>query len=1018
MVDVKEIEENILAYWKSHQIYKKIRERNSGGKPFFFCDGPPYATGQIHPGTAWNKCLKDSVLRYFRAKGRNVRDTPGYDTHGLPIEVKVEKELEINNKKQIETLGVGKFITKCKSFASEYIGVISLQFERCGVWMDFEHPYVTYDNHYIDSIWKTIKAADDKKLLTEGVYVVPQCVRCETSLANYELEYKDREDPSLYVKFKVKGKENEYLIIWTTTPWTLVANRAVMVHPTFTYVRVQFGQEVWIVAKERLEEVAKFVPGESFSIIGETSGKKLEGTEYEHPLAQKLSVNFDRKVILSDEHVTLEDGSGLVHTAPGHGPEDFIVCKRYDIEPFCPVGPSGKYTSDAGDYAGLDVLEANKTIISDLKDAGALLHSGKISHRYPYCWRCKTPLIFIATHQWFISITKLKERMLDEIDHSINFHPEFAKTRFRDFVSSAPDWCISRQRYWGTPLPIWLCQKEGCKERKVLGSSKELPTNLDLHRPYIDEIEFDCSCGGKMKRVPDILDVWFDSGNAVWAQMHNENEAAIWREGDSLQADFITEGKDQTRGWFYSLLGSGVVLNNQTPYTNLTMHGFFVDEKGEKMSKSVGNFVPLEDIISKYGADSFRLWGLSATIWDDLKFNYKELDESKRTLDIFLNMGVWMQRFYVHPNREIDEKEYELEDRWLISRTQSVIEKVSASFEKFEPFEGLIALEYLLVEDISRFYLKRLKQRISEGKNVDAGMKVLYDSLLSCVQMLSPYVPFVAEHLYLNVFKPYAQEESVSMLAWPTSKPNGKDVLLETQMEHLRAIMNSAMNARMKANLKLRWPSEELCIATGSTEVNSAVEVASDFLKAMTNTKNIVLGAPSSTFEVSLHSAKIGAKFKADSVAVTALLKQMSPEQIVSSLSQKPFMLDGKYEIDSEMISVTEVASGYAIAPFDGGKVYVKTVIDSSLYAQGVVREITRRVQSMRKELELVNSDFVEISISGDSEIVDIAKADSQKISSAVNASLVSFGTDMPNADLKKDWEIDDKEIFISVRKC
>ncbi|MFH1306069.1 MAG: isoleucine--tRNA ligase [Candidatus Micrarchaeota archaeon] len=970
MVDLKEIEENILAYWKSHKIYEKVRERNSGGRKYYFCDGPPYATGQIHPGTAWNKCLKDSVLRFLRARGYDVRDQPGYDTHGLPIEVKVEKELKIKNKKEIEKMGVGKFIEKCKKFATEYVDVISAQFSRCGVWMDWKNPYITYENYYINSIWKTIKAAEEKKLLTEGVYVVPQCVRCETSLANYELEYQQKKDSSIFVKFKVKEKENEYIIIWTTTPWTLIANLAVMVHPTYTYVKAKVGDEIWIIAKERIEPLKALLPDAEFEIIGEISGKKLEATEYEHPLQKNLAKQFNRRIILSDEFVTLEEGTGLVHTAPGHGPEDFIVCKRFGISPFCPVDSAGKYTKEAGKYSGESVLEANEQIIEDLDSLSSLVHSSKIIHRYPHCWRCKTPLIFISTHQWFIAISNVKEKMLEEIDHSINFHPEFAKTRFRDFVETAPDWCISRQRYWGTPLPIWVCEKKECRKRKVIGSSKELPNpEIELHMPYIDSIQFKCDCGGKMKRVPDILDVWFDSGNCVWAQM-KEGEAEKWSGEGNLQTEFIVEGKDQTRGWFYSLLGSGVVLNNETPYKNLTMHGFFVDEKGEKMSKSVGNFVPLEEIISKYGADAFRLWGLSGTVWDDLKFNYKELDEAKRTLDIFLNIGVWMGRFYTPPKGEIDEKMLEIEDRWLISRTQTVIEKATKAFEDYEPFFGLVALQNFFVEDISRFYLKRLKQRINEKRNVDAGLKVLYDSLLSSVQLLSPYCPFVAEHLYLSVFKKYVNEDSVSMLAWPQSLHQYKNPLLEQQMLFLKSIINSSFNARMKGNLKLRWPVEEVRIASDSTEVLNAVEGAKEFLKAMTNSRNIVIGPPRSKFSVHINSSKIGAKFKADSRHVSSLLKKLKPSEIMEGLKQKPWMLEEKYEIDKDMAYVIETASGYCIAEFDEGKIYVKTVIDSSLYAEGIIRELTRRIQSMRKEMNLLNKDKVEIWLSGDEKLM------------------------------------------------
>ncbi|MFH0927496.1 MAG: isoleucine--tRNA ligase [Candidatus Micrarchaeota archaeon] len=1016
MVDLKEIEENVLAYWKSHSIYKKANKRVQGGEPFYFCDGPPYATGQIHPGTAWNKTLKDSIVRYYRAKGCRVRDRPGYDTHGLPIEVQVEKELAITDKKEIEKMGLETFILKCKEYASKYIGIISEQFMRCGIWLDWDNPYVTYENYYINSSWKTIKAAEEKGLLIEGNYVVPYSPASQTSLANYELEYKEKEDPSIYVKFKVKGKDNEYLIIWTTTPWTLVANRAVMVHPTFTYSRIQVDDEIWVIAKERIEHVMGFFPDKSYSALGDCSGKKLEGTQYEHPLQAKLAKDFDRKVILSDEHVTLEDGSGLVHTAPGHGPEDFIVCKRYGIEPFCPVDTTGRYTEDAGEYNGLEVLEANPKVISDLKSIGALVHQSKIVHRYPHDWRKKTPLIYIATHQWFFSISKLKERMLHEVDNSINFHPDFAKTRFRDFVSSAPDWCISRQRFWGTPLPIWICTNKECGARKVVADSSELPNpSIELHRPFIDKVEFECEkCKSTMKRVPDVLDVWFDSGNSIWAQLA-QGEAQNWTSKDgTLQADFVVEGKDQTRGYFYSLLGCGAVLNNETPYKNLTMHGFFVDEKGEKMSKSVGNFVPLEEILEKYGADSFRLWGLSSTIWDDLKFSYAQLDEAKRSIDIMLNLGVWMQRFYVHPKTRVEDKNLEMEDRWLLSRTQTVIEKATNSFETFEPFWGIVALRHFLVEDVSRFYIKRLKQRIAEGKNVDAGMQTLYDCLLQSIQMLAPYCPFVSEHLYLMIFKEHVGEESVSFLLWPKASSKYKDALLEQQMEYLRSIINCSFNARMKGNLKLRWPAKEMLIDSDSTEVKNSVGAASDFLKAMANVLEVRFAKPDSSFEVSIKQSKIGQKFKQDSAHVSTALKAMNPQKIMDGLKNRPFMLEGKYDITPDLVEITETCPDYAVAQFGEGAVYISTKADEAIYALGMEREILRRIQSMRKGLELTNSDEILASVSGDSKLAGIAQGSSD-ICRAANCKKIS--EKLAKADLEKEWEIDGKSITVSIKK-
>ena len=596
MYDHVQVEKEIMEFWNKNGIFGKQREMNKGNQPFYFCDGPPYATGQIHPGTGWNKTIKDAVCRYWRSRGRNVRVQAGYDTHGLPIEVKVEQELKFSNKQDIEEYGIDRFIEKCKEFATRYIGVMGGQFRSLGVWMDFENPYITYKDSYIEASWGTLEAAWKKNLMHEGVYVLPYCYRCETTMANYELEYDDETDPSIYVKFRSVEKPDEFLIVWTTTPWTLVANMAVMVHPTLQYVRAKVDDDIWIVAKDLLDSVMAKAE-RSAVVIEEFSGRKLKDYKYVHPFQARIKKDYERKVVLSDEYVTTEEGTGLVHTAPGHGPEDFIIGKRFDIEPFCPVDLQGNYTQEAGELAGKNVRAANPEVIRMLGDEGALLAQESIKHRYPHCWRCKTPLIFLTTKQWFITISKIKERMMEEIDNT-SWHPAFAKERFREFVSGAPDWCISRQRYWGIPLPIWRCDNPECAGIRVIGSRAELPEIRELHRPYIDEVKLRCECGGDMSRVEDVLDVWFDSGNAVWASL-TEPEKKEYSE----RADLIIEGQDQVRGWFYSLLGSGVVRYNACPYKRLLMHGFFVDEHGEKMSKSVGNFIPLENIIEKCDKD-------------------------------------------------------------------------------------------------------------------------------------------------------------------------------------------------------------------------------------------------------------------------------------------------------------------------------------------------------------------------------------------------------------------------------
>ncbi|MFA5106018.1 MAG: isoleucine--tRNA ligase [Candidatus Micrarchaeia archaeon] len=1009
MQNLVDIEKAMLGFWKKEGIYEKVKKAGKGRPRYYFCDGPPYATGQIHPGTAWNKCIKDSICRYKRAAGFDVRAQPGFDTHGLPIEVKVEQVLKLGSKKDIEVLGITNFIEKCKAFATEHIGVMSGQFQRVGVWMDFDRPYITYHDDYIEKSWATIKVAHEKGLLTRGVSVLPYCHRCETTLANYELEYGEQQDPSIYVKFKLVDSD-EYLVIWTTTPWTLVSNMAVMAHPTFTYVKAKVGDETWILAKDRLDSVMAFEFGKSAVVLSEMSGKRLEGLKYLHPLQGKLGKNAERKVVLSDEYVTLEDGSGLVHCAPGHGPEDFIIGKRFDIEVYSPVDTQGRFKPEAGAYAGMKVREASKNVIEDLHACGALIHEGKIQHRYPHCWRCKNPLIFMTTDQWFISITKLKDKMLDEIE-KVSWKPDFAKTRFRDFVQAAPDWCISRQRYWGIPLPIWVSEKDQSKII-VLGSRDKLPKKVpELHRPYVDEIVMTDEAGEKYRRVPDILDVWFDSGNAIWASLSNG-------EPQTYPADFIVEGKDQTRGWFYSLLGSGLVLHSASPYKNLLMHGFFVDEKGEKMSKSVGNFVPLEEVVDKYGADTFRLWSLSGTVWDDLKFNWDEIKEASRSLNIYYNMFVFLQRFYQSEAKpeDVSKLQLEIEDRWILSRLNSTAKECTDAFDSYEPHKAAKAVRRFIVEDLSRTYLKLAKKRVSEGRSPQSALAVFYHVMLETCKLSSPVIPFISEHIFQEFFRKYEGGESVSLSAYPKPNPRMIDVPLEKHFEIAMTVATASVAARQAANVKLRWPLEVVHVVAESTDVQMAVEKTAPIIETMANVQKIVLGMQGlkPTYSKKIHHSRIGAKYKEKSKEALEAAQSADATALLQAYAKDGKMESDGIELTPELVEVEESVEHFSIYHFDGGKVYLKTALDKKLYAQAMVREASRRVQLMRKELSLVESDKVKVSCEADSELEKILKDSLDEFLRQVNASEVAFEKAEKGA---KEWEIEDFTLKLSIKK-
>ncbi|HTY52226.1 MAG TPA: isoleucine--tRNA ligase, partial [Methanomicrobiales archaeon] len=637
-----EVEPAVREFWKREGIYRRLREMRTGGKPFFFVDGPPYTTGNIHLGTAWNKILKDAIVRYHRLKGRHVIERAGYDMHGLPIEVKVEHQLGFSSKKEIERFGIGAFIDECRRFALANEKVMSDQFRALGVWLDFDDPYLTVTPGYIEAAWWTLARAGERGMLEKGHRVVNWCPRCETAIADSEVEYWDRKDPSIFVKFQVKGRKGEFLVIWTTTPWTLPANVAAAVMPGAIYAKVRAQKdgksEVLWMADDLVDQVLRKGRYQEFEVLDKVPGSDLVGLEYESPLAGR--VPFQREYshrVTEADFVTLEN-TGIVHIAPGHGWDDYLLGMKEKLPVFCPVDGTGRFTHDGGAYAGVFVKEADAMVLEDLGDT--LMAKGEVVHRYGHCWRCKTPIIFRATEQWFLKASEIREKMLAECA-AVTWYPGWAgSARFYDWLKEARDWCISRQRYWGIPIPIWECGT--CKHHKVIGTIAELEQLSgvkvpDPHRPHVDCITIPCSCGGTMHRVEDIFDVWFDSAVASWATLGfpGKREAfdAYW------PADFITEGQDQTRGWFYSQLGASVIAFSRSPYRSVLMHGFALDAEGRKMSKSLGNVVAPEEVIGKAGVDVLRLYILSANApWDDLKFNWEGVKTVNRTVNILWNV--------------------------------------------------------------------------------------------------------------------------------------------------------------------------------------------------------------------------------------------------------------------------------------------------------------------------------------------------------------------------------------------
>ncbi|MBC7114332.1 MAG: isoleucine--tRNA ligase [Archaeoglobi archaeon] len=1030
----QEIEKEIQEFWKREKIYEKTRELRKNEKDFFFVDGPPYTTGEIHLGTAWNKIIKDSVLRYLTMRKFRVEDRPGWDMHGLPIEVKVENYLNFKSKKEIEEYGVEKFIETCKKFAIEQKDRMTEQFKKLGVWMKWDDPYMTITDDYIEAVWWTLKQAHEKGLLERGLRVVNWCPRCETAIADSEVEYWDEEDPSIYVKFPVKGEEKTYLVIWTTTPWTIPANLAVAVHPSLEYAKVRARkgdeEEFLILASTLVDEVLKLGGYDEWEIVESYLGEDLENLEYEHPLKEEVPVQktYEHRVYVAD-FVTAER-TGCVHCAPAYGQEDFELGRRKNLEVLNLLDERGVYTERAGKYAGMHIKEANPLIIEDLRNKGLLLHESKIVHRYGHCWRCKTPIIFMATVQWFIKITELKERMLEEIK-KVRWYPSWAgESRFRDWIENAHDWCISRQRYWGVPLPIWECER--CRRIKVIGSKKELieasiekPENLELHRPYVDAIHLPCECGGVMRRVEDVFDVWFDSAVASWATVgfpqRKDKFEKLW------PADFITEGHDQTRGWFYSQLGASMVAFGRAPYKSVLMHGFTLDDEGRKMSKSLGNYVSPEEIISKYGADVLRAYVLSSSApWDDLRFSWEELRNVYRIFNIFWNVYRFPLPYMILDGFSPEDWDMErvrehlrVEDRWILSRVDSCARDVEKFMSGYEFHKALRSIFNLITEDISRWYIQLVRPRAwieKDDPDKLAAYNVLYYVLRKLVLMLAPFAPHLTESIFQNIRR-RDDPPSVHMCEWP-GEHRFIDEELEKNMELVREIVEEVSNLRQKIKRKLRWPVKRIIVVSDEETLRSLEEFSS-ILLAQTNSKKVeflsdeefekeVEHRLSPKFEV------IGPRFRGDARRVAEIISEMRYEDVKG---RDVIEVDG-YEITKEMFSIERVIPKNLIGgEFSRGRIYLDAEMDEELEAEGFAREVVRRIQEMRKRLQLEVDEMIRTSVKVDDERVErLLKREEEFIKNETRSEVLRFGE--VEEEFSEEWDVEGRKIKIGISRA
>ena len=1008
--DPSKLEPEILEFWKRHNIYEKAKEKNKAKQKFYFLDGPPYTSGKVHLGTAWNKALKDCVLRYKRMQGFDVWDRAGYDMHGMPTEQAVEKNLGLKHKDEIPIYGVANFVNACREFAITNMLSMNNDFKRIGTWMDFENAYQSIQNTYMEGEWWLIKKAYENGRLYEGEKTMHWCPECSTALAKHELVYENISDDSIFVKFPVKGRNNEFLLIWTTTPWTIPFNLGVMVNPNLNYVRAKVEHEVWIVAKELAKSVINDTAQKEFSILEEIKGSELIGLEYKHPFENEISQFKELKkkhpkvhtLVLSEEYVDISQGTGLVHMAPGCGPEDFEVGHRNGIPPFNTLTERGVF-EEIKIFNGLVAKKDDKKITEEIRKKGLLIAETKIEHDYAHCWRCKEPVIFRTTTQWFFKIEDLKEKMR-ELNKGIKWVPEFAGSRNLDnWLANLRDNGITRQRYWGTPLPIWKCAK--CKDFVVVGSIEELKKLAghipeDLHKPWIDEVKIKCKCGAVKERIPDILDVWIDAGSASWNCLDFPRREDLFEK--LYPADFILEGIDQIRGWFNLLFVASMVAMNCKSFNSVYMHGFINDAQGRKMSKSLGNYILPQEVIMDYGADTLRYYMIGGTSPGiDINYNFDDMKVKHKNLTVLWNLHRYIiemtKNLKVNPN-ELDLEQYELdiEEQYIFSKLNSTIRKISQLFEDYKLNEAPWQVEELFLE-LSRTYIQLTRDKASMGSEEDKKVVIysVYTVLLETLKLFAPIAPFITEMIYQNLKREFKlKEESIHLYSWPKYKEELIDKELENSMQVISEIVQSALSVREKIHLGIRWPLKEVVIAVKDEMIMNAIEKLRDVIKKQVNVKevNVVESMPNVKVKLKADYSQIGPDFGDKSPLIIAQLTIDSPETVLKHIQEKgkySFKVDGEtINIVKEHLIVTrEVPLPYEEGTFRNGFIYLNKEMTDELEAEGYAREIMRRVQALRKKAGLQRNDSISLFIKTDDELREMLKEWNLVIKEKVGAS-------------------------------
>lgn len=1014
--DPPRIEKEIIDFWEKNDIFKKSLEMRKNGKRFVFLEGPPTANGLPHPGHVLTRTMKDLMLRYKVMNGYYIERKAGWDTHGLPVEIEVEKLLGLKNKQEIEEYGIKKFNEECRTSVFRYEEAWKDMTKRVGFWIDMEHPYVTLKNDYIESVWWSLKKAWEKGMLARGHRVTPYCPRCGTTLSSHEVAqgYRETTDPSIFIKFKVTDRD-EYFLAWTTTPWTLISNAALAVNPDEWYVKIEYRGETLILSETRANVLFK---NEDYKILDSRKGEEIIGTKYE-PLYTYAKPDGDCWYVIGADYVSMDEGTGIVHIAPAFGEEDYDAGQKYNLPMIQLVKPDGTFPEEVEKWAGTFVKDADAGIIEDLKKRGLLMSVQEYTHQYPFCWRCNSPLLYYAIESWFIRMSKLREQLVEN-NEKIRWHPDYLKYgRFGEFLKEARDWSLSRKRYWGTPLPIWKCQE--CENEVCIGSVDELknltenfPEEYDLHRPFVDELDVKCpKCGGNMKREAEVIDAWYDSGSAFFAQWHYpfENQEKF---KENFPADFICEAIDQTRGWFYSLLAVSTLNFDESPYKEVLSLGHILDEKGLKMSKKARNYIEPKEIFDREGADAMRWYLISASApWSPKRF-YEQV--VKDTLGKFL-LTVWNTYSFYFTYSSLDNFEYNtkkvpfekrcLLDRWIISRLHNLTRDVREKIENFELHKAARAIEDFVVRDLSNWYIRNSRKRFwTEEETADklAGYSTIHELLSTLSKLTAPFVPFISEKIYRSL----GEGESVHLCDYPVCDDGRIDEKLEEQMDKVRDITEMARSLRAKRGIKLRYPLPR-AIVVSDRDISGLANI----LKEEINVKELEFSDSIAPFMESLvkpNYSSLGPKFKDKAGEAASMIERLSPEGIKGA---KIKIGDDEYYVSDEDYTLEErEKEGFAVVESNGEYVVLSTEQTPELIAEGFSREIVRRVQEMRKDMNLDMEDIITVSIDIDGERV---KGREDYIKSETRSRELSFGA--VSGDVVKEWNIDGERITIGIKK-